>query len=32
LLIIIGVAEVTGWWQQWVIWLKDEFPQFNLPL
>jgi cytochrome c-type biogenesis protein len=26
LLIAIGVAELTGWWQHWVLWLQIHFP------
>jgi cytochrome c-type biogenesis protein len=29
LLIIIGVLEVTGTWQSFVIWLQDNFPSSN---
>ena len=29
LLIAIGVAEVTGWWASWVLWLKIHGPSYS---
>ncbi len=32
LLIAIGLAEVTGWWAQFVTWIQVHSPTVNLPL
>jgi cytochrome c-type biogenesis protein len=32
LLILIGIAEVTGLWSHFVIWLQDNSPGVNLPI
>ena len=32
LLIAIGVAEVTGLWSHWIIWLQDHFSGSSVPL